>query len=52
MIKRETGQPLDDSPESTRFLRINEGPVSRSCMYAHRIRIDAPIALFAALSPP
>ena len=28
MIKRETGQPLDDSAESLRFLRINEGPVS------------------------
>ena len=26
MIKRETGQPLDDSTESSRFLRINEGP--------------------------
>ena len=28
MIKRETGQPLDDSSESSGFLRINEGPVS------------------------
>src|SRR4051812_17932354 len=27
MIKRETGQPLDDSSKSSRFLRINEGPV-------------------------
>ena len=27
MIKRETGQPLDDSSESSGFLRINEGPV-------------------------
>ena len=27
MIKRETGQPLDDSAESLRFLCINEGPV-------------------------
>ena len=26
MIQRETGQPLDDSPESLGFLRINEGP--------------------------
>ena len=26
MIKRETAQPLDDSAESLRFLRINEGP--------------------------
>ena len=26
MIKRETGQPLDDPPESLGFLRINEGP--------------------------
>ena len=26
MIKRETGQPLDDSTESSGFLRINEGP--------------------------
>ena len=26
MIWRETGQPLDDSPESVGFLRINEGP--------------------------
>ena len=32
MIKRETSQPLDDSVESSRFLRINEGPVSRSRM--------------------
>ena len=43
MIQRETGQPLDDSSESSRFLRINEGPVSRSCMYAHRIRLDAEV---------
>ena len=41
MIKRETGQPLDDLVESSRFLRINEGPVSRSRMYAHRIRMNA-----------
>ena len=27
MIKRETGQPLDDLPESLGFLRINEGPL-------------------------
>ena len=27
MIKRETGQPLDDLAESSAFLRINEGPV-------------------------
>ena len=27
MIKRETGQPLDDSSESLGFLRIKEGPV-------------------------
>ena len=26
MIKRETGQPLDDLAESSGFLRINEGP--------------------------
>ena len=26
MIKRETGQPLDDPVESSEFLRINEGP--------------------------
>ena len=26
MIQRETGQPLDDLPESLGFLRINEGP--------------------------
>ena len=26
MIWRETGQPLDDSPESVGFLHINEGP--------------------------
>ena len=26
MIQRETGQPLDDSPESLGFLRINKGP--------------------------
>ena len=26
MIKRETGQPLDDLAESLGFLRINEGP--------------------------
>ena len=26
MINRETGQPLKDSAESSRFLRINEGP--------------------------
>ena len=26
MIWRETGQPLDDSPECVGFLRINEGP--------------------------
>ena len=26
MIQRETGQPLDNSPESLGFLRINEGP--------------------------
>ena len=43
MIKRETGQPLDDSAESSRFLRINKGPVSRSCMYAHRIQISAEV---------
>ena len=38
MIKRETGQPLDDLAESSRFLCINEGPVSQPRMYAHRIR--------------
>ena len=27
MIQRETGQPLDDSPESLGFLRNNEGPL-------------------------
>ena len=27
MIWRETGQPLDDLPESLGFLRINEGPL-------------------------
>ena len=27
VIKRETGQPLDDLAESSGFLRINEGPV-------------------------
>ena len=43
MIKRETGQALDDPAESSRFLRINEGPVSRSCMYAHRTRIDTEV---------
>ena len=26
MIKRETGQPLDDLAESSGFLRLNEGP--------------------------
>ena len=26
MIQRETGQPLDDPPESIGFLRIDEGP--------------------------
>ena len=26
MIQRETDQPLEDSPESLGFLRINEGP--------------------------
>ena len=26
MIQQEIGQPLDDSPESLGFLRINEGP--------------------------
>ena len=26
MIKRETGQPLDDLEEPSGFLRINEGP--------------------------
>ena len=26
MIQRETGQPLDDLPESLGFLRVNEGP--------------------------
>ena len=26
MLQEETGQPLDDSPESLGFLRINEGP--------------------------
>ena len=26
MIKRETGQPLDDFTESSGFLRTNEGP--------------------------
>ena len=29
MIQRETGQPLEDSPESIGFFRINEGPVFR-----------------------
>ena len=43
MIKRETGHPLDDSAESSRFLRINEGPVSRSCLYAHLIRMTAEV---------
>src|SRR3954468_1307179 len=28
MVKRETGQPLEDSSESSGFLRINEGPDS------------------------
>ena len=41
MIKRETGQPLDDSAESSRFLRINEGLVSRSRMYVRRIQMNA-----------
>ena len=43
MIKRETGQPLDDSVESSRFIRINEGPVSRSCTYAHCIWVNAEV---------
>ena len=43
MIKRETGQPLEDLAESSRFLRINEGPASRSCMYAHCIRMSAEV---------
>ena len=43
MIKRETGQPLNDSAESMRFLHINEGPVSRSCTYAHRIWMNAEV---------
>ena len=34
MIKRETGQPLDDLAESSGFLRINEGPVF-PVMYVH-----------------
>ena len=43
MIQRETDQPLDDSVESSRFLRINEGPVSRSCTYAHPIWMNAEV---------
>ena len=43
MIQHETGQPLDDSTESSEFLRINEGPVSQSCMYAPRIRMSAEV---------
>ena len=43
MIQRETGQPLDDSAESSRFLHINEGPVSRSCTYVHHLRMNAEV---------
>ena len=43
MIQRETGQPLDDFAESSQFLHINEGPVSRSCTYAHHIRMNAEV---------
>ena len=43
MIQRETGQPLDDSAESLRFLRLNEGPVSWSRIYAQRIRMNADV---------
>ena len=43
MIQRETGQPLDDPAESSRFFRINEGPVSRSRIYAHHIRMNAKV---------
>ena len=43
MIQRETGQPLEDSSESIGFLRINEGPVSRSRTYAHRIRMNTEV---------
>ena len=39
MIKRETGQPLDDLAESSGFLRINEGPF----MYAHCNRTSAEV---------
>ena len=47
MIKRETGQPLDDPAESSRFIRINEGPVSQSRMYTHCIlmSVDIPGAI-------
>ena len=30
MMQQETVQPLEDSPESLGFLRINEGPFSQS----------------------
>ena len=43
MIKRKTGQPLDDSAESSGFLRINEGMVSWSSLYVHRIRMTAEV---------
>ena len=33
MIKRETGQPLNDLAESSGFLRLNEGPFpGQACM--------------------
>ena len=40
MIKRETGQPLDDLAESSGFLRINEGPVS-PVMYVRALYSDS-----------
>ena len=43
MIKRETGQPLDDLAESLGFLRINEGPLPGHVRTCARFRMSAEV---------
>ena len=49
MIGRETGQPLDDSPESLGFLRINEGPFpGQACTHPESGRVRSHQGLYSS----
>ena len=49
MIKRETGQPLDDLAESSGFLRINEGPFpGQACMHSESGRVQSHQGLYSS----